>query len=54
VLSQANGNFIGQLRQIYLTKDSSSRLTYQNGATVLGYVWSPTLGTANDAVILAY
>jgi len=54
VLSQANGNFIGQFRQIYLTKDSSSRLTYQNGATVLGYVWSPTLGTANDAVILSY
>lgn len=54
VLSQVNGNFIGQLRQVYLTKDSTPRLTYQNGATVLGYVWSPTLGTANDAVILSY
>jgi len=54
VLSQANGNFIGQFRNIYLTKDATTRLAYQNGASVLGYVWSPTLTTANDAVILTY
>lgn len=50
----ATNNFLGQFRQIYLVKDSQTRLAWQNGATVLGYVWSPALATAADAVVLSY
>jgi len=46
--------FTGQLRQVYLTRDAAPRLTYQNGATVLGYTVSSTLASSFDAVILAY
>lgn len=49
-----NGNFFGQTRQIYLVKDAQSRLTWQNGATVIGYVWSPTLNAVGDAVVMTY
>jgi hypothetical protein len=55
-LSAWNGSttFFGQSRQWYLTKDSISRLTWTNGATVIGYIWSSSLTTANDAVVMTY
>jgi len=49
-----SGNFFGQSRQIYHVKDAQSRLAWQNGATVLGYVWSPTLTSVSDAVVMTY
>ena len=46
--------YIGQSRQWYITKDSISRLTWTNGATVIGYIWSAsTTGTA-DAIVMTY
>jgi len=49
-----NNNFIGQSRQWYITRDSISRLTWTNGATVIGYIWSSNLLSANDAVVMTY
>lgn len=49
-----NNTFLGQLRQVYMTKDAATRLAYQNGATVLGYLHGATIGVATDAVILSY
>lgn len=48
------GTFIGQSRQWYLTKDSISRLTWTNGATVIGYIWAASTTTAGDAIVLTY
>ena len=48
------GTFIGQSRQWYLTKDSLSRLTWTNGAVVIGYIWAPSTVTAGDAIVLTY
>lgn len=55
-LSAWNGTntFIGQSRQWYLTKDSLSRLTWTNGATVIGYIWSSSLTATADAVVMTY
>ena len=50
----ANSTFLGQARQWYLTKDSVSRLTWTNGATVIGYIWAATLNTSTDAVVMTY
>lgn len=49
-----SGNFFGQTRQIYIVKDAQSRLAWQNGVTVLGYVWGPTLNAVGDAVVMTY
>jgi len=49
-----SGNFIGQSRQIYHVKDAQSKLAWQNGATVLGYVWGPLLNAVGDAVVMTY
>jgi hypothetical protein len=55
-LSAWNGTstYIGQSRQWYITKDSLSRLTWTNGATVIGYIWSSSLLLTNDAVVMTY
>ena len=50
----ANQTFVGQSRQWYITKDSLSRLTWTNGATVIGYIWSSNLLSTNDAVVMTY
>ena len=46
--------FIGQSRQWFITKDSTSRLTWTNGATVVGYIWATTLNTSTDAIVMTY
>jgi len=46
--------YIGQLRQIYITRDSVTGNQWQAGATPKGYLWSSSLSTATDTVILAY
>ena len=46
--------YIGQLRQIFITRDSVTGNEWQAGATPKGYLWSASLTTATDAVILAY
>ena len=50
----ANSTFIGQSRQWFITKDSVSRLTWTNGATVIGYIWSASITATTDAVVLTY
>ena len=50
----ANQTFVGQSRQWYITKDSLSRLTWTNGAVVIGYIWAPSTVTAGDAIVLTY
>ena len=50
----ASSTYVGQSRQWYLTKDSITRLTWTNGATVIGYIWSSNLLSATDAVVLTY
>ena len=50
----ALNNFVGQSRQWYITKDSISRLTWTNGATVIGYIWAATLNTSTDAIVMTY
>jgi hypothetical protein len=49
-----NFTFIGQSRQWYITKDALSRLTWQNGGTVIGYVWGASLNTQGDAIVMGY
>lgn len=55
-LSAWNGanTFFGQSRQWYLTKDSLSRLTWTNGATVIGYIWSASTTGTTDAIVMTY
>jgi hypothetical protein len=48
------GTYIGQSRQWFITKDSISRLTWTNGAIVIGYIWSSSLLSTNDAVVMTY
>ena len=48
------GTYIGQSRQWFITKDSISRLTWTNGATVIGYIWSSSLLSTNDAIVMTY
>jgi hypothetical protein len=44
----------GQLRQIYITRNAGGATTWTNGATTVGYILSPVVGTANEAILLAY
>lgn len=55
-LSAWNGSttFYGQSRQWFITKDSISRLTWTNGATVIGYIWSSSLTGTADALVMTY
>ena len=48
------GTFFGQSRQWYLTKDSTTRQTWTNGATVIGYIWAASTLTSGDALVLTY
>jgi hypothetical protein len=48
------GTFFGQSRQWYLTKDSITRQTWTNGATVIGYIWAASTLTSGDALVLTY
>jgi hypothetical protein len=54
LFNSSTNNFTGQLRQVYITRDAQTRLVYQNGPTVLGYLISSALNAANDAAILSY
>ncbi len=55
-LSAWNGTntYIGQSRQWYITKDSLSRLTWTNGVTVIGYIWSASITGTTDAIVMTY
>lgn len=54
VLVAATGQYGGQLRQVFITKDANTGSTWQVGASVKGYLFG-TSGTAStDAVLLAY
>ena len=46
--------YIGQLRQIYITRDSITGNEWQVGAVPKGYLMSASLNTACDAMILTY
>lgn len=46
--------YVGQLRQIYITKDSVTGNAWQAGLNPKGYLWSASLTVATDTVILAY
>ena len=46
--------YVGQLRQIFITRDSVTGNQWQAGATPKGYLWSSSLTAATDTVILAY
>ena len=50
----ANSTFVGQSRQWYLTKDSLTRLTWTNGATVIGYIVAANTLSTSDALVLTY
>jgi len=48
-----NGNtYIGQFRQIAATRNSVTGLTWRDGATAKGYLWSATTGGANETLLL--
>jgi hypothetical protein len=53
-LVSTGGNFLGQSRQWFLTKDAQSRLAWQNGATTIGYIWGSTTNSQTDAVVMTY
>lgn len=46
--------YIGQLRQIFMTRDSITGDAWQVGSTPKGYLLGNSPSTANDAVILTY
>jgi len=49
----ATGNtYIGQFRQIFATRNSVTGLTWRDGATAKGYLWSATTGGANETLLL--
>lgn len=46
--------FMGQLRQIFITRDSVTGTEWQVGATPKGYLLAASQTTASDAVLLTY
>ena len=50
----ANQTFVGQSRQWYLTKDSVTRLTWTNGAAVIGYIVAANTISTGDALVFTY
>ena len=50
----ANQTFVGQSRQWYLTKDSLTRLTWTNGAVVIGYIVAANTLSTGDALVFTY
>ena len=50
----ANQTFVGQSRQWYLTKDSVTRLTWTNGAVVIGYIVAANTISTGDALVFTY
>jgi hypothetical protein len=46
--------YVGQLRQIFITRDTVTGIEWQAGATPKGYLVSASPSTACDAVILTY
>jgi hypothetical protein len=46
--------YVGQLRQICITRDSITGNAWQAGLNPKGYLWSASLTSATDAVLLAY
>ena len=54
-MQMTNGTqFIGQLRQIAITRDSVAGTAWQVGATPKGYLLGASISTASDAMLLAY
>jgi hypothetical protein len=47
-------NYGGQLRQISITRDSTSMVAWESGGTVKGYLLSSATSSANDAILLVY
>ena len=47
-------NYVGQLRQINITRDSASMTAWESGGTVKGYLLGSATNSANDAVLLVY
>lgn len=52
--STTTGQYYGQLRQIYMTRDSQSGNAWQVGATPKGYLVGSSPQTTSDAVVLTY
>ena len=50
----ATGGYIGQLRQINITRDSNALIAWETGGTVKGYLVGPSTTSVNDAVVLVY
>ena len=49
------GNYyLGQLRNCGIVKSAISRLTWSNAGVTKGYVWSPSVTTAAQAVVMTY
>lgn len=46
--------YIGQLRQISITRDSTALTAWESGGVVKGYLLSAATTSANDAVLLVY
>lgn len=44
----------GQLRQIYVTRDSLANTTWTNGPTTVGYLLAPSASVSGDSIILTY
>ncbi len=44
--------YIGQFRQIFATRNSITALTWRDGATAKGNLWSATTGGANETLLL--
>ena len=49
----SGNNFIGQLRQMFITRDSSSMVAWESGGVVRGYLLGGPLGTS-DVLLLTY
>lgn len=47
-------NYVGQLRQINITRDSAALTAWESGGVVKGYLLSAATSSANDAVLLVY
>ena len=49
----SGNNFLGQLRQMFITRDSSSMVAWESGGVVRGYLLGGPLGTS-DVLLLTY
>lgn len=49
----SGNNYLGQLRQMFITRDSSSMVAWESGGVVRGYLLGGRLGTS-DVLLLTY